>query len=147
MSNLFALPAGPIPPNPAELLAGQKLDELINNLREEYDYIVIDSPPVAIVTDAILINRLCDATIFVIRHRFTSRNVLSLVEELSQNKTVKNMTLLLNDYKKPSGYGYGYGYSYGYSYNYGYADKKVYGGYYTDDMPPKTWKQRIRKWL
>ena len=100
----------------------------------------------AVVTDAILINKHCDATVFVIRHRYTSRNVLTLIDELARNKSVKNMALLLNDYKKPKGYGYSYGYGYGYSYAYGYSysEKRSKGGYYTDDLPPLTWKERIK---
>jgi len=134
--NLYVLPAGPIPPNPAELLASSKLDELFAELKKNFDYIVIDSAPVAVVTDAVLISRLCDTTLFVLRHRYTSRNVLSLVEDLSKNKTIANMALLLNDFKKPKGYGYGYNYGYGYSYgyNYGYDSSYGYGeGYYTDE--------------
>ena len=149
--NLHILPAGPIPPNPAEMLASSKMEELINQLKKEFDYIVIDSPPVAIVTDAILINRYCDATLFVIRHRYTSRNVISLIDELSRNKTIHNMALLLNDYKKPRGYGYGYnyGYSYNYAYSYGYRQpgKSNSGGYYTDDLPPINWRDRIKRWI
>jgi capsular exopolysaccharide synthesis family protein len=136
VENLYILPSGPIPPNPAELLASEKLDELIIDLKKSYDFIVIDSAPVAVVTDAVLISRLADTTLFVLRHRFTSRNVLELVEDLSRNKTIKNMALLLNDFKKPRGYGYGYNYSYGYSYgyNYGYDNSYGYGeGYYTDE--------------
>jgi len=147
MPNLWVLPAGPIPPNPAEMLAGEKLSELINTLKDEYDSLIIDSPPVAVVTDAILINKYSDATLFVIRHRYTSRNVLSLVEELGHNKTVKNMALLLNDFKKPKGYGYGYGYGYAYGYGYGYGETPKYGGYYTDELPPVSWKERIKRWL
>jgi capsular exopolysaccharide synthesis family protein len=134
--NLYVMPAGPIPPNPAELLAGQKLDELINQLKQSYDFIVIDSPPVAVVTDAVLISRLADTTLFVLRHRYTSRNVLDLVEDLSKSKTISNMALLLNDFKKPKGYGYGYSYNYGYSYGYSYGYDNSYGygqGYYTDE--------------
>lgn len=134
--NLFVMPSGPIPPNPAELLAGPKFEELITELKQNFDFIVIDSPPVAVVTDAVLISRLCDTTLFVLRHRYTSRNVLDLVESLSKSKTINNMALLLNDFKKPRGYGYGYNYGYGYGYSYGYGYDNTYGygqGYYTDD--------------
>ena len=134
--NLFVMPSGPIPPNPAELMAGSKFEELIAALKENYDFIVIDSPPVAVVTDAVLISRLCDTTLFVLRHRYTSRNVLDLVEDLSKSKTISNMALLLNDFKKPRGYGYGYNYGYGYGYSYGYGYNNSYGygqGYYTDE--------------
>ena len=134
--NLSIIPSGPIPPNPAELVAGDRLEQLVAQLRSSYDMVIIDSPPVAIVTDAVLISRLCDTTLFVLRHRYTARNVLELVDDLSKSKTIKNMALLLNDFKRPRGYGYGYNYGYGYaySYGYGYTDGNKYGqGYYTDE--------------
>jgi tyrosine-protein kinase Etk/Wzc len=130
--NLSIIPAGPIPPNPAELIASEKLDELIDSLRKNYEYILIDSPPVAVVTDAVLISRLSCVTLFVMRHRYTSRNVLPLVENLSKTSSIKNMALLLNDFRSSPGYGYNYGYGYGVSYGYGYS----YGdnhGYYSDE--------------
>jgi len=149
IDNLWVLPAGPIPPNPAEMLAGVRLKQLIDRLKEEYDYIIIDSPPVAVVTDAILVSAHCDVTLFVIRHRYTSRNVLNLVDELSKSKTIKHMALLLNDFKKPKGYGYGYGYGYAYAYGYvyGYGDKKTNGGYYTDETKETNWWNRFKEYF
>lgn len=134
--NLYILPAGPIPPNPAELIAGKKLDDFFTVLKNNFDFIIVDSPPVAVVTDAVLIGRLCDITLFVLRHRYSSRNVLSLVEEISQSKSIKNMALLLNDFKKPRGYGYGY--SYGYGYNYGYDGSNGEGYYSGEDNERKS---------
>ncbi|NHB70292.1 GumC family protein [Perlabentimonas gracilis] len=132
--NLSIIPSGPIPPNPAELSASDKLDKLVAELRDKYDMIVIDSPPVAVVTDAVLISRACDTTLFVVRHRYTSVNALDLVDDLTKNKTITNLAIVLNDFKKPKGYGYGYGYGYAYAYNYGYSYGQQYGqGYYTDD--------------
>jgi Mrp family chromosome partitioning ATPase len=107
---------------------------MVAELRNNYDMIVIDSPPVAVVTDAVLISRTCDTTLFVVRHRFTSVNALDLVDDLTKNKTIANLAIVLNDFKKPKGYGYGYSYGYGYAYNYGYSYGQQYGqGYYTDD--------------
>lgn len=132
--NLSIIPSGPIPPNPAELSASHRLDEMVAELRNNYDMIVIDSPPVAVVTDAVLISRTCDTTLFVVRHRFTSVHALDLVDDLTKNKTIANLAIVLNDFKKPKGYGYGYSYGYGYAYNYGYSYGQQYGqGYYTDD--------------
>ncbi|MDD3569387.1 MAG: polysaccharide biosynthesis tyrosine autokinase, partial [Bacteroidales bacterium] len=132
--NLSIIPSGPIPPNPAELSASHRLEEMVAELRNNYDMIVIDSPPVAVVTDAVLISRTCDTTLFVVRHRFTSVNALDLVDDLTKNKTIANLAIVLNDFKKPKGYGYGYSYGYGYAYNYGYSYGQQYGqGYYTDD--------------
>lgn len=148
--NLSIMPSGPIPPNPAELLASEKTYELVAALKQEFDFIVIDSPPIAVVTDAVLISQHCDTTLFVLRHRFTSRNVLDLVEDLSKSKTITNMALLLNDFKKPRGYGYGYNYGYGYGYSYGYGYNNSYGygqGYYTDDENGSKVKGFLKKFF
>lgn len=143
--NLQVLVAGPIPPNPAELLAGNVLDTLIEELKQEYDYIIIDSPPVAVVTDAVLIGRHAHATLFVLRHRYTSRNVLNLVEDMAQSKGMTNMALLLNDFKQPRGFKYGYGYGYGYAYGYTYGQYKNYGGYYSDEENGNGLWKRFRR--
>ncbi|MDD2550636.1 MAG: hypothetical protein PHD00_11140, partial [Bacteroidales bacterium] len=84
------------------------------------------------------------------RHRFTSRNVLDLVEDLSKSKSINNMALLLNDFKKPRGYGYGYNYGYGYGYSYGYGYNNSYGygqGYYTDDENGSKVKGFLKKFF
>jgi capsular exopolysaccharide synthesis family protein len=117
MDNLDVLLAGVIPPNPAELLLGERLLQLITQLREKYQYIIIDSPPANLVADATIINRLCDITLFVIRAGlFDKRQLFELESQYRQSK-FRNMALILNavDYKH-AGYGYRYGYRYGYGY-------------------------------
>lgn len=115
------VPAGILAPNPAELLMDNRLDELMNELRARYDYIIADNVPVGLVADAIIANRIADLTIFVIRVGKLDRRQLPDIEKLYQEKKLKNMALLLNGVNPER---HGYGYSYGYGYGYGYGSKK-----------------------
>ncbi len=115
--NLYILPAGPIPPNPSELLSRPTLDKAINSLRDEFDFIFIDSAPASQVTDTLIINRITDATIYVCRANYSSKDNIRFANELSQTGKLKNMLLVVNDvndFQSGSGYGYGRGYGYGY---------------------------------
>jgi tyrosine-protein kinase Etk/Wzc len=121
IKNLTAAVSGPIPPNPSELIESDGFARLIDQARKDFDYIVIDTPPVALVTDALLIANHCDATIFVIRQNYTDKRVLDMINEFYYDKKLKNLNLLVNDVKvaQTMGYRYSYGYSYGYGYGYG----------------------------
>ncbi len=127
--NLFLAPAGPVPPNPAELLETDKLLEFLETAKKKFDYIIIDTPPVALVTDALLIGEHCDASIFIVRQKYTHKDVFDMINMLYTQKKLKNLNLLINDikvsqamgYKYYYGYGYSYGYGYGYSYQYKYS--------------------------
>jgi tyrosine-protein kinase Etk/Wzc len=110
--NYFIITCGTIPPNPAELLTKGRLSELFNNLRANFDYIIIDAPPVGIVTDAQILEQQSDSTIYVIRHDFTLRSHLSIVNELYKENKFKNLNLVLNSVSERGGYNYGYGYGY-----------------------------------
>jgi capsular exopolysaccharide synthesis family protein len=112
---LDVLPAGPIPPNPAELLSRDTLDKAIEHLREKYDYIMIDTPPVSQVADTLIVNRVSDATVYVCRAGYSSKNSLRFANDLMEQGKLKNMLLVVNDVKEfRRGYGYRYGYRYGY---------------------------------
>lgn len=145
--NLWYASSGPVPPNPAELIERQSMADFIDRARKEFDYIIIDTPPVAIVTDALLLSRLTDVTLFVVRQRYTSRNTLSLIDEIYRNHEIRNPGIVVNDISMSGYYGYGlrYGYAmgYGYGYNYGYkyyghtpygkGARDNAGSYYTED--------------
>lgn len=119
------IPAGILAPNPAELLMDNRLDELMNELRTRYDYIIADNVPVGLIADATIANRIADLTIFVVRAGKLDRRQLPDIEKLYQEKKLKNMALVLNGANpERHGYGYSYGYSYGYGYGYGYGTKK-----------------------
>ncbi len=112
--NLDILPAGAIPPNPSELLQSKRLDELFNELRKRYDYVIIDSAPVAMVSDTFLLNRVADMTVYVSRANYTTTNLIEFIKQVHEQKRLPNIITVLNGIKANSkGYGYGYGYGYG----------------------------------
>ena len=115
------IPAGILAPNPAELLMDNRLDELMNELRTRYDYIIADNVPVGLIADATIANRIADLTIFVVRAGKLDRRQLPDIEKLYQEKKLKNMALVLNG-ANPERNGYGYSYGYGYGYGYGYKN-------------------------
>jgi tyrosine-protein kinase Etk/Wzc len=104
------LPAGIIPPNPAELLLSKKVDSLFKTLKAQYDYIIVDTAPVSLVTDTLLIAKHADCFIYVVRANFLEKRMLHIANDLYQEKKLPNMCLLLNDTDSTKGYGYGYGY-------------------------------------
>lgn len=114
--NLFALPAGTIPPNPAELLMGDAIGDMFETLKKEYDYIVVDTAPVSLVTDTLLIAKYADTFIYVCRSNYLDKRMLKLPNDLYKENKLPNMSILLNDTpagNRFGGYGYGYGYGYG----------------------------------
>ena len=139
--NLWFAPSGPVPPNPAELIGSPKMGEFIARARNEFDMIIIDTPPVGIVTDALLLSHLANVTLFVVRQRYTTRGSVSLLDEIYRKGEMSNIALVVNDISA-SGY-YGYGLRYGYTLGYGhrYYDPGNYymkgsskgAGYYTND--------------
>lgn len=107
--NLSVIPAGPIPPNPAELLLGDRLDEFFNYLRQNYDYIIVDSAPVGMVSDTFSLNRVIDATVYLFRANYTNKSNLKLAESIVEEEKLKNVNLVINGTTTKSAYGYGYG--------------------------------------
>lgn len=137
--NLDIVPLGAIPPNPTGLLMNKHLEELIESLRSKYDYIILDTVPFGLIADATLINRYVDFTVYVIRDGFIDKKFLLDLERASDEKKLKNLSILINDIKiGKKNYGYG-GYSYGYGYGYGYGNYGYgYGyGYGNDDTKKK----------
>ena len=117
---LHILPVGTIPPNPTELLAESRLSTLIEQMRDEYDCIFIDCPPIEIVADTQIIEKLADRTLFVVRAGLLERDMLPELQRAYQEKRFKNMALILNGTEGGGNrYGYRYGYKYGYHYGYG----------------------------
>lgn len=143
VDNLSVVTSGPIPPNPAELIQGEKMEEFINQMKKEFDYIIFDTPPVAIVTDAMILNKFCNLTVFVIRQNFSTRNVVELINELYTRHNFKNLSIVVNDIKTPTYYGYDYGYKYGYGYGYGYGYSDG-DGYYSDEPERRGFFYRLR---
>jgi len=129
IENFYFAKSGPVPPNPAELLDSSRIEEFFDEAKKRFDYIVLDTPPVAIVTDALLVSKYVDINIFVVRQRYTSKNTLGIIQELYVSRKLNNLCILINDISLTGYYGYGlrYGYTIRYGgYTYGY---NLYGDY------------------
>lgn len=123
---LAILPIGTVPPNPTELLKTKRFAEVLDELRKQYDYILVDCPPIEVVADAQIIDKHADRTIFILRAGLLERSMLPQVDKLYDEEKYKNMCIILNGTSSGHGrygyshsYKYGYGYGYGYGYNYG----------------------------
>lgn len=130
--NLDLLMAGPIPPNPAELMARPSLEVIFNVLRDKYDYILVDTAPVGLVTDTLQVGRVADATIYMCRADYTAKSSFELINGLANDEKLPNMSIVINGIdmsKKKYGYYYGYG-RYGKYGRYGrYGRYSSYGKY------------------
>lgn len=126
--NLDIITSGPLPPNPAELIASEKTNELFTLLKESYDYIIIDTPPIGLVTDSLLLMRHTDVNLFVVRQGVTNKNIFgNIIKDLEERELP--ISIIINGVETGKSYGYGK-YSYGYGYgNYGkYGDSGSYYG-------------------
>lgn len=131
--NLYILPSGTVPPNPTELLARDSLDKAVETLRKNFDYVILDTAPVGMVTDTLLIGRVADLSVYVCRADYTRKAEFTLINELADSNKLPNLCTVINGLdlqKKKYGYYYGYGkygkyYGYGKRYGYGYGEHKV----------------------
>jgi len=142
INNLSFVPSGPYPPNPAELLETKKTKKFFTKAEELYDYIVLDTPPMGVVTDALLIGHYAHATIFLIRQKYSNKDVLDLINKLYKDKQYQNINILINDLQMSRALGYKYTYGYGYGYGYGYHYQYDLD-YYIDDHLMKKRKWRL----
>ena len=112
----YTLLSGSIPPNPTQLLTNGRFETFLNEAKQDYDYIVVDTAPTILVTDTMLISELADATLYLVRAEYTEKNLLGFSKELYDNGRLKNMAYVINGVgaSKSYGYTYNYGYSYGY---------------------------------
>lgn len=132
--------AGPLPPNPSELILKPEFDEIINQLKQTYDIIIIDTPPIGIVADAIYSYQKADFPLYITRVNYSKRNFVYNINYLRDERGVKNLSVVLNGIETiNSRYGYGYskkgktiGYGYGYGYSYGWSE-----GYYSNNKKKK----------
>lgn len=134
IANLFLVSGGPVPPNPSELLLTDRFELFVKKALEEFEYVIIDTPPLALVTDAFVISKFVDHTVFVLRQNYSPKEFVRSIDEYYRSGKLKNMSILLNDiYKSGLGYGYGQGYAYHYGYAYGYGYGSKGSGYYDDE--------------
>jgi tyrosine-protein kinase Etk/Wzc len=128
--NLFCMFAGPIPPNPSDFVLSDKLKELIAYAKENFDFVIIDSPPAGLLSDSVFLMQFADATLFVLNAKTSNKKTVNFVHEIKENNNLKNILFVLNGVRSIGkryyykGYGYSYGYGYGYGYGKGTAYKK-----------------------
>jgi len=116
---LKVIGAGPTPANPSELLDSIKIDVLIAQLKDQYDDILIDTPPIHLVTDALLLARICDVTLYVVKQGYTDKSELTFIKQLVKEDKFPNLNIVFNGIQRAK---YGYGYNYDNSY---YANPKL----------------------
>lgn len=160
--NLDVIPAGPTPPNPSELLQSDKMTQLVETLKTEYDYVFFDTAPVGLVSDSFALMSSADINLFIIRAQYSRRDFALIPDRLKQDNQIPNIYTILNSYDNTSAiygsiyksayggyYGGGGYYYYGGYYNkgYGYYNRKYYTqyyhGYYSDDLTPKPWWTKL----
>lgn len=108
--NMFIISSGPLPPNPAETLMSEHTPALIEELKKQFDYIIMDAPPIGIITDAQLLSNYADVVLYLVRQKITQKNQIAIVDDLYRSKKMKNIGIVVNDIvSKAYGYGYGYG--------------------------------------
>ena len=136
MDNYALIASGPMPPNPAEMLIGERIDALFAYLKEHFDCIVVDTAPVGLVTDALLLKDHVRSSIYVVRFGKTVKGSLRIIDEIYQEQKLPNCSIVLNGVQASRGrYGYGYGHGYGYGYGYYQEDEQRNGIF--------NWKKRV----
>lgn len=123
--------SGPIPPNPAEMILNDGMKEMIDELKKKYDYIILDTPPVGLVSDALELAQYCDVTLYIVRQNFTKKEMITLLNNRVKRGELHNTSIILNGFQNKAKYGAGYGYGYGY----GYGSTTYSNGYNEDDKP------------
>ncbi len=140
IENLDLILSGPVPPNPSELIMTQRAGDMLEELRKNYDYVILDTPPLGLVADAMEISKHADASLYVVRQGYTKKGMLDIINDKYVKGELENVSLLFNYFNDRARYGYGYGYGYG-----------AYGNGYHENNAPQTvadrLKQQIKKLL
>lgn len=137
IDTLQFISAGPTPPNPSELILSPRFEQMLTELYESYDVVMIDTPPVGLVTDGILIMRRADIPIYIVRADYSRKAFVKNMNRLMRTNNLTRMCTILNDAQSKGAYGYGYGYGYG-------SSNGAYGqGYYEDPAVPPTLAQKL----
>ncbi|ABQ03396.1 polysaccharide biosynthesis tyrosine autokinase [Flavobacterium johnsoniae] len=128
ISNLDVILSGPIPPNPSELILGDAMGELINELKQKYDYIILDTPPVGLVSDALELIQYTDVTLYIVRQNYTKKDMITLLNNRVKRGELTNTSVIFNGFENKTKYGSNYGYGYGYgAYSNGYHEEEKKG--------------------
>lgn len=138
---LDVITSGPVPPNPSELIMSDSMKELLDDLKTKYDYIILDTPPVGLVSDALELVHHADVILYIVRQNFTKKGMITLLNSRVKRGELNNVSIILNGFENKSKYGYGYDYGYGYGYGYGnYAS-----GYHEEDEKGGNFIKKIIK--
>ena len=121
--NLDVILSGPIPPNPSELILSDVMKEMIDELKQKYDYIILDTPPVGLVSDALELAQYADVTLYIVRQNYTKKDMITLLNTRIKRGELNNASIVLNGYENKAKYGSGYGYGYG-AYSNGYHEEE-----------------------
>ncbi|OXA92168.1 exopolysaccharide transport family protein [Flavobacterium hercynium] len=121
--NLDVILSGPIPPNPSELILSDAMGELIEELKQKYDYIVLDTPPVGLVSDSLELAQYADVTLYIVRQNYTKKDMITLLNNRVKRGELNNASIVLNGYENKAKYGSAYGYGYG-AYSNGYHEEE-----------------------
>lgn len=138
--NLDFITSGPVPPNPSELILLPTLNDLLIHLKKKYDFIIIDTPPIGLVTDALEVLKISDYPIYVLRAAYSNKGFVQNVNRIIHENKIRNLSIIINDFGRgASGYGSysSYGSYYGYGYGYGYYGTQYGEGYYTTETKAK----------
>ena len=136
---LDVITSGPVPPNPSELIMGDNMRILMKELKNKYDYIILDTPPVGLVSDALEIAQYCDVTLYIIRQNYTKKDMITLLNNREKRGELNNISIILNGFENKAKYGY----AYGYGFDYGYGSYS--NGYHEDDKKGNVFI-RLYKW-
>ena len=132
-NNLDILLSGTIPPNPSKILSSKKFNLFIEEIKNHYDYVVIDSAPCLLVSDTFDISKYVGTTLYIIRSNHSDISLTDFIYECYKNEKLTNLNLILNGVGTSAAYGYKYGYQYGYKYGYKYGYNYGYGYGYSED--------------
>ncbi|MCC9017172.1 polysaccharide biosynthesis tyrosine autokinase [Flavobacterium lipolyticum] len=133
--NLDVILSGPIPPNPSELILSDVMREMILELKQKYDYIILDTPPVGLVSDALELAQFADVTLYIVRQNYTKKDMITLLNTRVKRGELNNASIVLNGYENKAKYGAAYGYGYG-----AYAN-----GYHDEEKKHSVWKTILSK--
>ena len=138
---LDVITSGPIPPNPSELIISEAMKEMMEELKSKYDYIILDTPPVGLVADALELAQYSDVTLYIIRQNYTKKEMITLLNNREKRGELNNISIILNGFENKAKYGY----AYGYGFDYGYGSYS--NGYHEDDKPKNIFVKLYKKLL
>lgn len=136
--HLDVILSGPVPPNPSELILTDAMTELMTQLKQEYDYIILDTPPVGLVSDALELSQYADVSLYIVRQNFSKKDMITLLNNRVKRGEINNASIILNGFEHKAKYGAGYGYGYGYGYG-------AYANGYHEDEKKQSLVQQFKK--